>query len=135
MATRDEPLKDVVGGLLISVAHLLVFYLFPVYILSTVRHESPPHWIFKSKDVLESQDADLEVSGGSYVPKNLSTRRTMPLKSSKILSNPIYLESVTNNSLPKETVCPPWLQLAAVVVIHKRFEVLLLISAVPDSQR
>ena len=56
--------------------------------LSTVRHESPPHWIFKSKDVLESQDADLEMSQGSYVPKNLSTWRTMPLKSSKILSNP-----------------------------------------------
>ena len=56
--------------------------------LSTVRHESPPHWIFKCKDVLESQDAELEVSQGSHVPKLLSTRRTMPLKSSKILSNP-----------------------------------------------
>ena len=56
--------------------------------LSTVRHESPPHWIFKCKDVLESQDAELEVSQGSHVPKLLSTRRTMPLKSSKILSTP-----------------------------------------------
>ena len=56
--------------------------------LSTVRHESPSCWIFKSKNVLESQDADLEMSQGSYVPKNLSIWRTMPLKSSKILSNP-----------------------------------------------
>ena len=48
--------------------------------LSAVRHESPPHWIFKSKGVLESQDADHEVSQGSYVPKNLFTRRAMPLK-------------------------------------------------------
>ena len=88
MATRDEPLKDVVGGLLISVAHFFGILRVSSLHLSTVRHESPPHWIFKSKGVLESQDADLEVSQGSYVPKNLSTRRTMPLKWSKILRNP-----------------------------------------------
>ena len=80
MATRDEPLKDVVGGLLISVAHFIGILRVSSLHLSTVRHESPPHWIFKSKGVLESQDADLEVSQGSYVPKNLFTRRMMPLK-------------------------------------------------------
>ena len=73
MATRDEPLNDVVGGLLISVAHFLGILRVSSLHLSTVRHESPPHWSFKSKDVLESQDADLEMSQGSYVPKNLST--------------------------------------------------------------
>ena len=32
MATRDEPLKDVVGGLLISVWPIFgIFYVFPVY--------------------------------------------------------------------------------------------------------
>ena len=88
MATRDEPLKDVVGGILISGGPFFGYLRVSSLHLSTVRHESPPHWIFKSKDVLESQDADLEVSQGSYVPKNLSTRRTMPLKLSKILRNP-----------------------------------------------
>ena len=84
MATRDEPLKDVDWKLVNTQKmghrrweghrlHLLRH-------LSTARHESPPHWIFKSKGVLESQDADLEVSQGSYVSKNLFTRRTMPLK-------------------------------------------------------
>ena len=58
-------------------------YIFQRFVTS--RHL---HWIFKGKCVLESQDADLEVSQGSYVPKNLSTRRTMPLKWSKILRNP-----------------------------------------------
>ena len=88
MVTRDEPLKDVVWKLVNTQkmghrrweGHRLH--------LSTVRHESPLHWIIKNKDVLESQDADLEMSQGSYVPKNLSTRRTMPLKWSKILRNP-----------------------------------------------
>ena len=28
---------------------------------STVRHESPSQWVFKSKDVLESQDEALEI--------------------------------------------------------------------------
>ena len=50
-------------------------YIFQRFVTS--RHL---HWIFKNKCVLESQDADLEVSQGSYVPKNLSSRRTMPLK-------------------------------------------------------
>ena len=65
MATRDEPLKDVVGGLLISGG---TFFGYSLYLrvsslhISTVRHESPPHWILKSKGVLERQDADLEVS-------------------------------------------------------------------------
>ena len=88
VATRDEPLKDVVGGLLISGGPFFGYLRVSSLHLSTVRHESPSCWIFKSKDVLESQDADLEMSQGSYVPKNLSTWRTMPLKSSKILSNP-----------------------------------------------
>ena len=73
MATRDEPLKDVVGGILISGGPFFGYLRVSSLHLSAVRHESPPHWIFKSKGVLESQDADLEVSQGSYVPKNLST--------------------------------------------------------------
>ena len=93
MATRDEPLKDVVGGLLISLWPIFGIFTSSQSTLSTVRHESLSCWIFKNKDVLESQDADLEVSQGRYVPENLSTRRTMPLKSSKILSAPWkYLE-------------------------------------------
>ena len=92
VVTREEPLKDVVGGLLISFSSRWPIFggIFRVFslCLSTVRHESPHHWIFKSKGVLESQDAELEVSQGSHVPTILSTRRTMPLKSSKILSNP-----------------------------------------------
>ena len=88
METRDEPLKDVVGGILISGAPFFGYLRVSSLHLSTVSHESPSHWIFKSKGVLESQDADLEVFEGRYVTKNLSTRLTMPLKSSKILSNP-----------------------------------------------
>jgi hypothetical protein len=61
MATRDEPLNDVVGGLFISVPTFLHF--------STVCHESPSEQIFKSKDVLESQDSGLEMFLGSNVPK------------------------------------------------------------------
>ena len=62
MATRDEPLKDVVGGILISGGPFFGYLRVSSLHLSAVRHESPPHWIFKSKGVLESQDADLEVS-------------------------------------------------------------------------
>ena len=65
MATRDEPLKDVDWKLVNTQkmghrrweGHRLH--------LSQVRHESPSHWIFKSKDVLKSHDADLEMSQGS----------------------------------------------------------------------
>ena len=49
--------------------------------LSTVRHESSSEWIFKSKDVLESQDADFEMSQASNVPKTRYLRRKAPLKS------------------------------------------------------
>ena len=62
MATRDEPMKDVIGGLLFSVAHFLGILGVSSLHLSKVRHESPSYWIFKSKGVLEHQDADLEVS-------------------------------------------------------------------------
>ena len=48
--------------------------------LSTVCHESPCEWIFKSKDFLESQDTDLEMSQGSNAPKTRSSWRTIPLK-------------------------------------------------------
>ena len=85
MATRDEPLKDVVGGLLFSVAHFFGILGVSSLHLLTVRHESPSEWIFTSKDVLESQDADLEMSQGSNVPKTRSSRRTIPLKSSKMV--------------------------------------------------
>ena len=73
MATRDEPLKDVVGGILISGGPFFGYLRVSSLHLSTVRHESPSCWIFKSKDVLESQDADLEMSQGSYVPKTRSS--------------------------------------------------------------
>ena len=66
-------MKDAVGGLLISVAHFVGILRVSSLHLSKVFHKSPPNWIFKSKGVLESQDADLEMSQGSYVPKNLST--------------------------------------------------------------
>ena len=67
--------------LLISVAHFFGGILRVSSLrLSTVRHESPPHWIFKCKGVLESQDTDLELSQGSYVPKTRSSWRTIPLK-------------------------------------------------------
>ena len=58
MVTRDEPLKDVVGGLLGG--PFLVSFTSSQSTLSMVRHESPPQWIFKNPGVLESQDADLE---------------------------------------------------------------------------
>ena len=63
MATRDEPLKDVDWKLVNTqkMGHRRWegHRLHP----STVRHESPPHWISKSKGVLESQDADLDFEG------------------------------------------------------------------------
>ena len=40
--------------------------------LSTVRHESSFGWIFKSKGVSKSQDADLEMSQGSNVSETRS---------------------------------------------------------------
>ena len=58
-----------------------------IFQLSMIRHELLPHWIFKNKGVLESQDANLELSQSGYMPKNLSSGRTMPLNSSKIVSN------------------------------------------------
>ena len=73
MATRDEPLKDVVGGILISGGPFFGYLRVSSLHLSAVRHESPFCWIFKNKDVLESQDADLEMSQGSYVPKTRSS--------------------------------------------------------------
>ena len=73
MATRDEPLKDVIGGILIAGGPFFGYLRVSSLHLSTVRHESPLHWIFKNKDVLESQDANLEMFQGSDVPKNLST--------------------------------------------------------------
>ena len=73
MATRDEPLKDVVGGLLISLWPIFWVLTSSQSTLSTVRHESPSQWIFKNKGVLESQDAELEMSQGSYVPKMRSS--------------------------------------------------------------
>ena len=73
MATRDEPLKDLVGGLLISGGPFVGYLRVSSLHLSTVRHDSPSCWIFKSKGVLESQDADLEMSQGGYVPKTRSS--------------------------------------------------------------
>ena len=80
MATRDEPLKDVVGGILISGGPFFGYLRVSSLHLSAVRHESPSCWIFKRKGVLESQDADIEMSQGSYVPKMPSSLRTIPLK-------------------------------------------------------
>ena len=62
MATRDEPLKDVVGGILISGGPFFGYLRASSLHLSAVRHESPSCLIFKNKGVLESQDADFEVS-------------------------------------------------------------------------
>ena len=76
MATRDEPLKDVVRLLLTSVWPISFIWVPPASsqsALSTVRHGSPSEWIFKSKHVLESQDSDLEMSQGSNVSKTRSS--------------------------------------------------------------
>ena len=72
MATRDEPLKDVVRALLTSVWPISFIWVPATSsqsALLTVRHELSSEWIFKSKDVLESQDTDLEMSQGSNVSK------------------------------------------------------------------
>ena len=47
---------------------------------SMIRHESPSSWNFKSEDVLESQDAELEKSFCGHVSKTSSLWRTIPLK-------------------------------------------------------
>ena len=76
MAPRDEPLKDVVRLLLTSVWPISFIWVPPASsqsALSTVRHELPSEWIFKSKHVLESQDSDLEMSQGSNVSKTRSS--------------------------------------------------------------
>ena len=73
METRDDPIDDLVGGLVVSLWPIIcIFYEFPST-LSAVRHESPSEWIFKIKGVLESQDAELEMSQCSYVPKTRSS--------------------------------------------------------------
>ena len=72
MATRDEPLKDVVRALLTSVWPISFIWVPATSsqsALLTVRHELSSEWIFKSKHVLESQDTDLEMSQGSNVSK------------------------------------------------------------------
>ena len=58
----SSPVAQFIGILRVSGLHL-----------SKVRHESPSHWIFKSKGVLESQDTDLEMPQGSTVPKTRSS--------------------------------------------------------------
>ena len=49
METRDDPIDDLVGGLVVSLWPIIcIFYEFPST-LSAVRHESPSQWIFKRK--------------------------------------------------------------------------------------
>ena len=70
MAPRDEPLKDVVRVLLTSVWPISFIWVPATSsqpALSTVRHESPSKWIFKSEHILESQATDLGMSEGSNV--------------------------------------------------------------------